>query len=144
MVSRRISAVMPPRSATALTIRSPASRCRLTQAGVNGRQLPPHRGSSPCHLIIRTAARAKVMIGPDGAFGIDAYRRTPLHADPNGWVESWAPAAHAGRRAKTVTKIKGKASSLGTSSLRIKSWNPAMTSRAVTSRAAGAALRRSS
>lgn len=62
------------------------------------------------------------MIGPNGACGIDAYRRAPLPAGPDGWVESLAPAAHAGRRAKTVTKIKGKASSLGTSPLRIKSW----------------------
>ncbi|MER5779339.1 hypothetical protein ABT144_34655 [Streptomyces sp. NPDC002039] len=49
------------------------------------------------------------MIGPDGAFGIDAYRWTPLHAGTHGWVESLALAAHAGRWAKTVTKIKGRA-----------------------------------
>ncbi len=47
------------------------------------------------------------MIGPDGAFGIDAYRWTPLHASTDGWVESLALADHAGRSAKTVTKIKG-------------------------------------
>ncbi|MGR6968229.1 hypothetical protein ACU639_01195 [Streptomyces cynarae] len=48
------------------------------------------------------------MIGPDGAFGIDAYRWTPLHASTDGWVESLALADHAGRWAKTVTRIKGK------------------------------------
>lgn len=30
------------------------------------------------------------MIGSDGAFGIDAYQWTPLHADTDGWVESLA------------------------------------------------------
>ncbi|WP_093501350.1 hypothetical protein [Streptomyces sp. Ag109_O5-10] len=49
------------------------------------------------------------MIGSDGAFGIDAYRWTPLHASTDGWVESLALAAHAGRWARTVTRIKGKA-----------------------------------
>ncbi|WP_340384753.1 hypothetical protein U5640_43475 [Streptomyces sp. SS7] len=49
------------------------------------------------------------MIGPDGAFGIDASRWTPLHASTDGWVESLALAAHAGRWARTVTRIKGKA-----------------------------------
>ncbi|MEU0368820.1 hypothetical protein ABZ070_00880 [Streptomyces sp. NPDC006283] len=49
------------------------------------------------------------MIGPEGAFGISAHRWTPLHASTDGWVESLAPAAHAGRWAKTVTKITGKA-----------------------------------
>ncbi|MFD5064292.1 MULTISPECIES: hypothetical protein [unclassified Streptomyces] len=48
------------------------------------------------------------MIGPDGAFGIDAYRWTPLHASTDGWVESLALADHAGRWAKTITRIKGK------------------------------------
>lgn len=48
-------------------------------------------------------------IGSDGAFGIDAYRWTPLHASTDGWVESLALAAHAGRWATTVTRIKGKA-----------------------------------
>ncbi|MFF0291922.1 hypothetical protein [Streptomyces sp. NPDC005262] len=47
-------------------------------------------------------------IGPNGAFGIDAYRWTPLHAGIDGWVESLALADHAGRCAKTVTRIKGK------------------------------------
>ncbi|WP_328390651.1 hypothetical protein OHS81_36870 [Streptomyces sp. NBC_00400] len=49
------------------------------------------------------------MIGPDGAFGIDAYRWTPLHAGTDGWVESLALAAHAGRWAKTVARIRGRA-----------------------------------
>ncbi|MFD7163646.1 hypothetical protein [Streptomyces violascens] len=48
------------------------------------------------------------MIGPDGEFGIDANRWTPLHASTEGWVESLALAAHAGRWAKTITRIKGK------------------------------------
>ncbi|MCX4967184.1 hypothetical protein OHA98_20860 [Streptomyces sp. NBC_00654] len=48
------------------------------------------------------------MIGSDGAFGIDAYRWTPLHASTDGWVESLALAAHAGRWARTGTRIKGK------------------------------------
>ncbi|MER6782380.1 MULTISPECIES: hypothetical protein [unclassified Streptomyces] len=48
-------------------------------------------------------------IGPDGAFGIDAYQWTPLHADTDGWVESLALADHARRWARTVTRIKGKA-----------------------------------
>ncbi|MEU4930631.1 hypothetical protein AB0G54_29675 [Streptomyces yokosukanensis] len=48
------------------------------------------------------------MIGPEGAFGIDAYRWTPLHANADGWVESLALADHAGRWAKTVTRIKGE------------------------------------
>ena len=39
----RISAVMPPCSASVLTIRSPASRCRLTQARVNGRRAASSR-----------------------------------------------------------------------------------------------------
>ncbi|WP_455357520.1 hypothetical protein [Streptomyces sp. SYSU K217416] len=49
------------------------------------------------------------MIGPEGAFGIDAYRWTALHASTDGWVESLALAAHATRWAKTVTRIKGEA-----------------------------------
>ncbi|MFF1691277.1 MULTISPECIES: hypothetical protein [unclassified Streptomyces] len=49
------------------------------------------------------------MIGPDGAFGIDAYRWTPLHASTDGWAESLALAAYARRWAKTVTRITGKA-----------------------------------
>ncbi|MBT2505864.1 hypothetical protein J7I98_08095 [Streptomyces sp. ISL-98] len=49
------------------------------------------------------------MIGPDGAFGIDAYRWTPLHASTDGWVESLALAAHVGRWARAITKITGKA-----------------------------------
>ncbi|MFF5313586.1 hypothetical protein [Streptomyces massasporeus] len=49
------------------------------------------------------------MIGPEGEFGIDANRWTPLHANTDGWVESLALAAHDGRWAKTVTKIRGKA-----------------------------------
>ncbi|MFB8273542.1 hypothetical protein ACFC96_44170 [Streptomyces sp. NPDC055955] len=48
-------------------------------------------------------------VGPDGAFGIDAYRWTPLHASTDGWVESLALADHARHWAKTVTRIKGKA-----------------------------------
>ncbi|MDH6695957.1 hypothetical protein ABZ682_24450 [Streptomyces griseoviridis] len=49
------------------------------------------------------------MIGPDGAFGIDAHRWTPLHECIDGWVESLALAAHAGRWARTVTRIRGRA-----------------------------------
>ncbi|MFD7082394.1 hypothetical protein [Streptomyces sp. NPDC059918] len=49
------------------------------------------------------------MIGPDGAFGIDAHRWTPLHASTDGWVESLALAAHARRWAETVTRLTGKA-----------------------------------
>ncbi|WP_367318387.1 hypothetical protein [Streptomyces sp. HUAS ZL42] len=49
------------------------------------------------------------MIGPDGEFGIDAHRWTPLHASTDGWVESLALAAHASRWAKTVARIKGTA-----------------------------------
>lgn len=49
------------------------------------------------------------MVGPDGAFGIDAYQWTPLHASTDGWVESLAFAAHARRWAKTVTRLTGKA-----------------------------------
>jgi hypothetical protein len=48
------------------------------------------------------------MIGPDGAFGIDAHRWTPLHASTDGWVESLALAAHARRWATTVTRLNGK------------------------------------
>ncbi|WCN07339.1 hypothetical protein [Streptomyces sp. M92] len=49
------------------------------------------------------------MIGPDGAFGIDADRWTPLHAGTDGWVESLALAAHARRWATTVTRVKREA-----------------------------------
>ncbi|WDN56328.1 hypothetical protein [Streptomyces clavuligerus] len=49
------------------------------------------------------------MIGPDGAFGIDAHHWTPLHASTDGWVESLALAAHARRWARTVTRITGRA-----------------------------------
>lgn len=49
------------------------------------------------------------MIGPDGAFGINAHRWTPLHATTDGWVESLALAAHARRWAKTVTRLTGEA-----------------------------------
>ncbi|MGW1520895.1 hypothetical protein [Streptomyces sp. NPDC002287] len=49
------------------------------------------------------------LIGPDGAFGIDADRWTPLHADTDGWVESLALAAHARRWATSVSRITGKA-----------------------------------
>ncbi|NJP66117.1 hypothetical protein [Streptomyces spiramenti] len=44
-------------------------------------------------------------IGPDGAFGINAHRWTPLHASADGWVESLALAAHARRLAATVTRV---------------------------------------
>ncbi len=49
------------------------------------------------------------MIGPDGAFGIDADRWTPLHAGTEGWVEALALAAHARRWATTVTRVTGRA-----------------------------------
>ncbi|GGS74069.1 hypothetical protein GCM10010222_13820 [Streptomyces tanashiensis] len=49
------------------------------------------------------------MIGPEGAFGIDGYQWTPLHASTDGWVESLALAAHARRWAGTVTRVTGKA-----------------------------------
>lgn len=49
------------------------------------------------------------VIGPHGAFGIDANRWTPLHASIDGWVESLALAAHARRWAKTVTRLTGRA-----------------------------------
>ncbi|WP_328940776.1 hypothetical protein OG259_03220 [Streptomyces sp. NBC_00250] len=48
-------------------------------------------------------------IGPGGEFGIEAYRWTPLHASTDGWVESLALASHAGRWARTVTRIRGEA-----------------------------------
>lgn len=57
----------------------------------------------------RVSMGYRFMVGPDGAFGIDACRWTPLHASTEGWVESLALAAHARRWAKTVTRIKGKA-----------------------------------
>ncbi|WP_329389961.1 hypothetical protein OG625_37750 [Streptomyces sp. NBC_01351] len=57
----------------------------------------------------RVSMAYRFMIGPDGAFGIDAYCWTPLHASTDGWVESLALAAHVGRWAKTVTKITCKA-----------------------------------
>ncbi|WP_435972033.1 hypothetical protein [Streptomyces sp. Qhu_M48] len=49
------------------------------------------------------------MIGPEGAFGIDGYRWTPLHASTDGWVESLALADHAGREARTITTLTGEA-----------------------------------
>lgn len=49
------------------------------------------------------------MVGPEGAFGIDGYRWTPLHADTDGWVKSLALAGHAARRAESVTRIRGEA-----------------------------------
>jgi hypothetical protein len=49
------------------------------------------------------------MIGPGEEFGIYGSRWAPLHASTDGWVESLALAAHAGRRARTITKITGKA-----------------------------------
>ncbi|MGX4693527.1 hypothetical protein [Streptomyces sp. JNUCC 63] len=57
----------------------------------------------------RVSMAYRFMIGPEGEFGIDAYRWTPLHAGTDGWVESLALAFHAGRWAKTVTKITGNA-----------------------------------
>ncbi|MFF2205817.1 hypothetical protein [Streptomyces sp. NPDC058145] len=48
------------------------------------------------------------VIGPDGEFGIDAYRWTPLYAGTDGWMESLALTDRAGRWARTVTRIKGK------------------------------------
>ncbi|MFF3591760.1 hypothetical protein ACFYYI_32085 [Streptomyces sp. NPDC002387] len=57
----------------------------------------------------RVSMAYRFMIGPEGAFGIDAHRWTPLHASTDGWVESLALADHAGRCAKTVTKITGEA-----------------------------------
>lgn len=68
------------------------------------------------------------MIGPEGAFGIDAYRWTPLHASTDGWVESLALADHAGRCAKTVTKITGKA----VQSLELRGYEPVLEVKAVT------------
>ncbi|OKJ02780.1 hypothetical protein AMK18_09375 [Streptomyces sp. CB01249] len=49
------------------------------------------------------------VIGPDGAFGIDARRWTPLHGSTAGWVESLALADHARRWATTVTRVTGRA-----------------------------------
>jgi hypothetical protein len=49
------------------------------------------------------------MVGPEGAFGIDAHHSTPLHAGTDGWVESLALAAHARRWAETITRVKGRA-----------------------------------
>ncbi|WP_411084418.1 hypothetical protein [Streptomyces sp. cmx-18-6] len=49
------------------------------------------------------------MIGPGGEFGIDADHWTPLHAGMEGWVEALALAEHAGRWARTITKIRGSA-----------------------------------
>ncbi|MFF5393252.1 hypothetical protein ACFY5H_33920 [Streptomyces sp. NPDC013012] len=53
----------------------------------------------------RVSMAYSFMIGPDGAFGIDAYRWTPLHASTDGWVESLALAAHARRWATTFTRV---------------------------------------
>ncbi|MER7967750.1 hypothetical protein ABTX35_01825 [Streptomyces sp. NPDC096080] len=49
------------------------------------------------------------MIGPGEEFGIHGSCWAPLHASTDGWVESLALAAHAGRWARTITKITGKA-----------------------------------
>ncbi|MEU1077250.1 MULTISPECIES: hypothetical protein [unclassified Streptomyces] len=57
----------------------------------------------------RVSMAYRFMVGPDGAFGIDACRWTPLHASTEGWVESLALAAHARRWANTVTRIRGSA-----------------------------------
>lgn len=48
-------------------------------------------------------------IGPGGEFGIDADRWVPLHAGTQGWVEALALAYHAGRWARTVTRVTGDA-----------------------------------
>lgn len=57
----------------------------------------------------RVSMAYRFVVGPEGAFGIDAYHSTPLHACTDGWVESLALAAHARRWAEAVTRIKGKA-----------------------------------
>ncbi|MET8596072.1 hypothetical protein [Streptomyces althioticus] len=57
----------------------------------------------------RVSMAYSFMIGPDGTFGIDAHRWTPLHAGIDGWVESLALAAHARRWATTVTRVTRKA-----------------------------------
>lgn len=57
----------------------------------------------------RVSMAYSFMIGPDGAFGIDAYRWTPLHAGIEGWVESLALAAHGRRWATTVTRVTREA-----------------------------------
>jgi len=62
------------------------------------------------------------VIGPDGEFGIDAYRWTPLYAGTNGWMESLALADRAGRWARTVTRIKGK----DVESLDLHGYEPAL------------------
>ncbi|MCX4777038.1 hypothetical protein [Streptomyces sp. NBC_01264] len=46
-------------------------------------------------------------IGPDGAFGVDGIRWTPLHATVEGWIESQALDQHATRWAKRVTTLSG-------------------------------------
>lgn len=53
----------------------------------------------------RVSMAYSFMIGPDGSFGLNAYRWTPLHASTDGWVESLALAAHARHWATTVTRI---------------------------------------
>ncbi|MEU9087356.1 hypothetical protein [Streptomyces sp. NPDC048357] len=70
---------------------------------------PPAEGWSFPAGDCRVSMAYGFMIGPDGAFGIDAYRWTPLHASTEGWVESLALAAHARRWAKTITRVTGRA-----------------------------------
>ncbi|MGD1217081.1 hypothetical protein AB9Q10_01460 [Streptomyces krungchingensis] len=73
----------------------------------------PERSSEEGWLVPAGNGRVSMaygfMIGPGGEFGIHADRWTPLHAGTDGWVESLALAHHAGRWAKTITKITGDA-----------------------------------
>ncbi|MFF4330703.1 hypothetical protein ACFYZT_29870 [Streptomyces sp. NPDC001591] len=68
----------------------------------------------------RVSMAYRFLIGPDGAFGIDAERWTSLHASTEGWVESLALAAHARRWAESITRITGE----GVDSLDLDGYEP--------------------
>ncbi|UUY51707.1 hypothetical protein NRK68_33360 [Streptomyces yangpuensis] len=119
----------PPRTASAGSITSSIDRAAAFQDRWGGLALPPAPFYEGGPRILQAdcpermsedgwpfpAGNCRVSmaygfrIGPDGAFGIDAFRWVPLHANTDGWVESLALAAHARRWARTVTRIKGKA-----------------------------------
>lgn len=119
----------PPRTASAGSITSSIDRAAAFQDRWGGLALPPAPFYEGGPRILQAdcpermsedgwpfpAGNCRVSmgygfrIGPDGAFGIDAFRWVPLHGNTDGWVESLTLAAHARRWARTVTRIKGKA-----------------------------------
>ena len=102
MVSPRTSAVMPPRSASVPTIRSPASRCRRAQASVNGRTAAApllgilHRDVKPANVLLERSGR--VVLTDFGIALFDGSRGLTRTGDIVGSPDYLAPERATGHR----------------------------------------------